>query len=248
MKKIGIFLVFSLLFIGVAIVNAQNPQLSSGEKIFNKNCRVCHINGGNVINPSIPIRGSFKLANIETFKTFIRNPKLPDGSKGAMPSFSKSQISDDQVKDLYQYIISDQGLNLTSRGSGGTYCPYCGQYLGSQRGYGMGHGMMRGYGMGSGMMGRGYGMGSGMMGGYGMGGYGMGSGMMMEPGYYNQSEACQKFLDDTSKMRKELYNKRYDYFEAARNPKSSTETVEKMEKKIRELQEKIYSKAPQGCW
>jgi hypothetical protein len=244
MKKIVMFLLFSLFLIGVTVVYAQNPQLTNGEKIFNNNCRVCHVNGGNVINPGMPIRGSFKLTNLETFMTFIRNPQLPDGSKGSMPSFSKSQISDDQVKDLYQYIISDQGLNLTSRGSGGTYCPYCGQYLDSQRGHGRGPGMMRGYGMGSNMMGggRGYHMGPRMR-----GGYGMGPGMM-EPSYYTQSEECQKFFDNTSKMRKELYNKRYDYFEAVRNPKSTTESIAKLEKEIRDLQEKIYAKAPQGCW
>ncbi len=48
------------------------------------------------------------------------------------------------------------------------YCPYCGSYMGPQRGYGMRPDMMgRGYGMGpgmmGGMMGRGYGMGQDMM-------------------------------------------------------------------------------------
>jgi hypothetical protein len=134
-------------------------------------------------------------------------------------------------------------------------------------GYGMGPGMMGpgygyGYGMGPGMMGPGYGyggygMGPGMMGpGYGYGGYGMGPGMMV-PGYgyrgygprrgYIQSEECQKFLDDTSQIRKELHNKRYDYFEAVRNPKSTPETIVKLEREIRELQEKLYEKAPEGC-
>jgi hypothetical protein len=134
--------------------------------------------------------------------------------------------------------------------------------------YGMGPGMMGpgygygGYGMGPGMMGPGYGyggygMGPGMMGpGYGYGGYGMGPGMM-GPGYgyrgygprrgYIQSEECQKFLDDTSQTRKELHNKRYDYFEAVRNPKSTPETIAKLEREIRELQEKLYEKAPEGC-
>ncbi len=133
---------------------------------------------------------------------------------------------------------------------GWNYCPYCGQYLG-QGSYGMGPGMMGrggmmgGYGMGPGMMGGGYGyhMGPGMMG----PGYGMGPGMM-GPGYYQQNEACQKFLDESAGMRKDLHNKRYEYFEAVRNPKTTPETVAKLEKEIRELQEKVYSKAPQGCW
>jgi len=127
---------------------------------------------------------------------------------------------------------------------GWNYCPYCGQYLGpGMGGYGMGPGMM-GI-MGRGMMGGGYGMGPGMMGGYGMGPGMMGPGMM-GPGY-GQSEACQKFFDETAGLRKDLHNKRYDYFEAIRNPKTTPETVAKLEKEIQELQQSIYSKAPQGC-
>ncbi len=116
---------------------------------------------------------------------------------------------------------------------GWQYCPYCGQPLGQG-----------GYGMGPGMMGPGYGMGPGMMRGYG--GYGMGPGMM-GPRYYQQNEACQKFMDESTGLRKDLHNKRFEYFEAIRNPKTDPETVAKLEKEIRDLQEKIYSKAPQGC-
>jgi len=82
--------------------------------------------------------------------------------------------------------------------------------------------------------------------------YAQGPGMMgpgtMGPGYYQQNEACQKFFDETAGTRKDLHNKRYEYFEAIRNPKSPPESVAKLEKEVRELQEKIYSKAPQGCW
>ena len=116
---------------------------------------------------------------------------------------------------------------------GWNYCPYCGQYLG-QGGYGMRGKMHGGSGMGPGMM-RGY------------GGYGMNPGMMGS-GSYSQSEACQNFMNDTAEQRKELMNKRYDYFEAIRNPKTTSETVANLEKEIREAQQEIYSKAPQGCW
>ncbi len=105
------------------------------------------------------------------------------------------------------------------------YCPYCGQNLWQRGGYGMGPGMMGGCGMAPGMMVR----------------------SMMGLGYY-QSEECQKFLDETVGLRKELYNKRFEYFEAQRNPKTDRETVTKLEKEVRELQEKIYTNAPRSCW
>jgi hypothetical protein len=139
-------------------------------------------------------------------------------------------------------IAYAQNPGKTGNQEGWNFCPYCGSYVGPRGGYGMHQGMVGGgYGMGPGMMGSGYGMGPGMMGGYGM----------MGPGKYNYSEECQKFLDDTSKQRKELYNKRYEYSEAFRDPKTSPDEIAKLEKEIRVLQEEIYKKAqkaPQGCW
>jgi len=128
------------------------------------------------------------------------------------------------------------GPGMMGGGWGGSYCPYCGAYQGPRGGYGMGPGMMGGYGG----WGHGYGMGPGMM-------YGRGPGY----GRYGQgvpSEGCQKFLDETAALRKELHNKRYEYFEAVRNPKAKPEDVAKQEKEIRDLQEKIYAKNPEGCW
>ncbi len=115
------------------------------------------------------------------------------------------------------------------------YCPYCGSYIG-QGSYGMGPGMMGSGMMWPGMMGRGM-----------MGGYGMGPGMMGR-GYWSQSPECQKFFDETAGLRKELHNKRFEYFEAARNPKTTGEDLAKIENEVRELQQKIYAKGPIGCW
>lgn len=110
--------------------------------------------------------------------------------------------------------------------------------------YEMGQEMMDGgYGMGWGMMGRGgYGMRHGMM---GYGGYGMGH--MMGPGYYGHSPECQGFYKDSAKLRKELHDKRFEYFEALRDPKTTGETSFRLYKEIRDLEEKIYRKAPLGC-
>lgn len=132
--------------------------------------------------------------------------------------------------------VYGQGPGMMGGGWGGSYCPYCGGYLGPRGGYGVGPGMMGGYGG----WGHGYGMGPGMMHGWG-------------PGYrwYDQgtpSEACQKFLNETAVLRKELHNKRYEYFESLRNPKAKPEDIAKQEKDIRDLQEKIYAKNPQACW
>jgi hypothetical protein len=111
-------------------------------------------------------------------------------------------------------------------GYGGTYCPYCGQYLGpggGYSGYGMGPGMMGyGYGLGPGMMGRGYGgygMGPGMMGGPGYGGYGMGPWMMhhhgMGYGYGYGPQYWQKEKPLTEDEAREMVE---NYLKNTRNP------------------------------
>ena len=66
----------------------------------------------------------------------------------------------------------------------------------------------------------------------------------------------QKFLDETVGLRKELNEKRFDYFEAKRNPNTDPGTVAKLERELRELRDQLHAKAPQGkgrgygtpCW
>ncbi|MHA2218827.1 MAG: hypothetical protein ACXACY_23125 [Candidatus Hodarchaeales archaeon] len=58
----------------------------------------------------------------------------------------------------------------------------------------------------------------------------------------------QKFLDETSDVRKELHNKKFEYFEATRDPETKPDTIAKLEKETRELQEKLYAKAPRSAY
>ncbi len=106
------------------------------------------------------------------------------------------------------------------------------------RGWG-GH-MMGGYGM------MGYNMmGPGMMGGYG-GGYGDCPGAAyFGPDGWN-SEAHQKFLEDTVGLRKELNDKQFDYAEAQRNPKTTREQLAAIEKEVIDIRTKLQEKAEQA--
>jgi mono/diheme cytochrome c family protein len=80
-----------------------------GAGIFSRNCAVCHPGGGNNLVPSLPIRGSARLGNFNTFRAYVRYPKMPDGTPGAMPAFPPSRISDAQLRQLYQYLRSRWG-------------------------------------------------------------------------------------------------------------------------------------------
>lgn len=129
------------------------------------------------------------------------------------------------------------GYGMMGRGGYGMM-----QHMGpGMMGYG-GYGMMGNHqmmhGMGSGMMG--YGMGPGMMGGGGCGmmGQGMGSGMMR--GY--DSDAYEKFMNDTKELRKKLHDKKFEYFEAVRQPDITREDVSKIEKEMWEIKKNINNK------
>lgn len=79
---------------------------------------------------------------------------------------------------------------------------------------------------------------------------GWGDGHMMGPGYgrhmmdVDDFGDSQEFLNKTAELRKELHDKKFQYFEALRNPKTTVETLTKLKKEIRELREKITEKAP----
>ena len=90
-------------------------DIRSGGNIFDLHCSGCHPDGGNIVYPDFPIKGSRKLSDFPGFLNFIRNPLLPDGSRGPMPVFSGEEISDGQAKSLYHYLISGAGLNAMKR-------------------------------------------------------------------------------------------------------------------------------------
>jgi hypothetical protein len=58
----------------------------------------------------------------------------------------------------------------------------------------------------------------------------------------------KKFLDETSDLRREMNQKRFEYMEAIRNPKTDEKTIASLEKELDELRAKIHEKAPEGFY
>ena len=106
------------------------------------------------------------------------------------------------------------------------------------------NGNMQGGNMQGGMMGDMMGMGmhgKGMMGGKqgnwgGMGCNGMMGGTMMNQMTSGQQQA---FMDQTTDMRKEMMDLRFDYMEAMRNPNTNPKNLAKIEKQMLELRTKM---------
>jgi mono/diheme cytochrome c family protein len=85
---------------------AQAPPSKAGEALFASNCQACHPNGGNIVVAQLPLKTSKYLAGEQAFVSFIRAPKMPDGSAGGMPAFTPDLLSDQQAGELYQYIMA----------------------------------------------------------------------------------------------------------------------------------------------
>jgi uncharacterized membrane protein len=96
-------------FGGQLVYEGRIPAVSEdflpGRKVFVNHCSGCHPNGGNILFPNLPLRTAPQLKSYQTFIEFVRNPSLPNGSKGPMPVFTQNKLSDPQAKQLYSYII-----------------------------------------------------------------------------------------------------------------------------------------------
>jgi mono/diheme cytochrome c family protein len=90
----------ALMFIITMGFTQDTAKTKSGEEEFKANCSSCHPNGGNVIKPGNPIKGSKKITNFKKFLSWIRTPLQP------MPPFAPSMISDKQAKKLYDYVVN----------------------------------------------------------------------------------------------------------------------------------------------
>ncbi len=88
---------------------AVDLRLEAGRRLFENNCMACHPNGGNAILPDYIIIGSDNLKDLPAFISLIRDPHLDNGQKGPMPDFSPQKISEDQARQLHDYLSRVMG-------------------------------------------------------------------------------------------------------------------------------------------
>jgi len=83
---------------------AAPPEYQAGEKIYIKNCSACHPFGGNIVNPKLSVNGAPELINSKIFLEYLRDPKQPKPGIAIMPIVPATKISDEQAKQLFDYI------------------------------------------------------------------------------------------------------------------------------------------------
>jgi mono/diheme cytochrome c family protein len=84
--------------------DSTQAALVPGRVIFEDDCQACHPGGGNSVYPKLPMKGSRRLASLESLESFIRAPTMPDSKVGDMPAFGTDTLSAAQVKELYSYL------------------------------------------------------------------------------------------------------------------------------------------------
>ncbi len=89
----------SLALISGAAMAAEE----SGEALFKKNCAICHVNGGNIVNAQKPLHKKEREANgVKTAADIIKKMRNPGPG---MTKFDEKTISDKEAKKIAEYIL-----------------------------------------------------------------------------------------------------------------------------------------------
>jgi mono/diheme cytochrome c family protein len=107
---LGFLTVTALGYYGGQLVYAGRTPAApaahqAGAQIYDTSCASCHPQGGNIVQPNLPVLKAPQLKTSATFIAWLRDPKRPDGSPGIMPPFPPDRISDQQADELRNYII-----------------------------------------------------------------------------------------------------------------------------------------------
>lgn len=107
---LSIFLIVSCLCFSLPTFAANKGDLKKGKKLYeDMNCSLCHIDGGNNLNPERPVKGASFLKRYplteEGDKQLVKAIREGFPNKG-MPDFGKDKISDQDMNDLLFYVRS----------------------------------------------------------------------------------------------------------------------------------------------
>ncbi len=99
-SKTGVALAVAGLVLAGGMALAAEEK---GEALFKKNCAVCHVNGGNIVNPQKPLHKKEREANgVKTAADIIKKMRNPGPG---MTKFDEKTISNKDAKKIAEYIL-----------------------------------------------------------------------------------------------------------------------------------------------
>ncbi|MGE5173140.1 MAG: c-type cytochrome [Betaproteobacteria bacterium] len=103
-KKLFLGLVVVLCICCTAVyVFAEKASDTSGEKLFMANCKVCHPDGGNIVNPKKTLHKADRDANnVKTAADIVHIMRNPGPG---MTKFDEKTIPDKEAHEIASYIL-----------------------------------------------------------------------------------------------------------------------------------------------
>ncbi len=102
-KMIFVFVLVSSILVAGAFAFAKEAKESKGEKLFMANCKVCHPDGGNIVNPKKTLHKADREANgvtkVEDIIKRMRNPGP------GMTKFDEKNYPDKDARAIAEYIL-----------------------------------------------------------------------------------------------------------------------------------------------
>ncbi len=94
-----------IVFMGSIMLTGGNAAGAdkSGEALFKQNCAVCHVDGGNIVNPQKTLhkkdREAHNTKKAEDIVKIMRNPGP------GMTKFDEKTIPEKQAREIAEYIL-----------------------------------------------------------------------------------------------------------------------------------------------
>jgi mono/diheme cytochrome c family protein len=82
-------------------LDTSDAAVAAGERVFAANCHQCHPGGAGGVGPAI----NDKPLPVALIKTQVRE------GLGAMPAFSKREVSDEQLEEIARYLKALRSLH-----------------------------------------------------------------------------------------------------------------------------------------
>lgn len=99
--------IVSLLTVSIisaaSFVFGETASTSKGEKLFMTNCKVCHPDGGNIVNPKRTLHKTDREANgVKTADDIIKRMRNPGPG---MTKFDEKNYPDKDARAIAEYVL-----------------------------------------------------------------------------------------------------------------------------------------------
>lgn len=101
-KMFPLVVVLGICCVAVSVF-AQAASENTGEKLFMANCKICHPDGGNIVNPAKTLHEKDREAhNVKTSADIVNLMRHPGPG---MTTFDEKTISDKDARLIADYVI-----------------------------------------------------------------------------------------------------------------------------------------------